>query len=149
MASTGGGQDIGDFFDSYRRAFERFDTPTISEHFAFPLHITADSDEINVTSIPDEAAWIRQLERLLGMYRAIGVTSAQVIRVDVTQISPRLCHATVRWVLNDAAGTELYDFEAAYTLARFGDALKITAIAHNEIPRYRKCLARVREADSR
>jgi hypothetical protein len=35
------------------------------------------------------------------------------------------------------------EFDAARTLARIGGALRIAAPAHNEIPRYRECLARL------
>jgi hypothetical protein len=35
----------------------------------------------------------------------------------------------------------LYTFEAAYTLAQIDGALRITALAHNELPRLQECLA--------
>jgi hypothetical protein len=49
----------------------------------------------------------------------------------------------VHWALYDDAGRVLYAFEAAYTLASIDGALRISAIAHNEIPRYRECLSQI------
>jgi hypothetical protein len=144
MTSTDAAETIRAFFESYRRAFERFDASAIADHFVFPGHITADSKEIGLTSVTDRPAWIGQLDRLLGMYRAIDVASARVVELMITELSPRLFQAIVHWALDDRAGRRLYDFEAAYTLAEVGDALRITAIAHNEIPRYRECVARLR-----
>jgi len=39
------------------------------------------------------------------------------------------------------SGAPLYEFDAMYTLARHSDIFRITAVAHNEIARYRRCLA--------
>jgi hypothetical protein len=41
------------------------------------------------------------------------------------------------------SGHVLYAFHATYTLARVADSLQISAIAHDELPRYRACLARL------
>ena len=135
--------EIRAFLESYRQAFERFDTSAIADHFAFPGHATADSSEIGLTPITDRGAWIGQLDRLLAMYRAIDVASARILELSVTELSPRLFQAVVHWGLDDRAARRLYDFQAAYTLAEIGNALRITAIAHNEIPRYRACVARL------
>jgi hypothetical protein len=147
MISTDATHSINAFFESYRRAFERFDASAIVDHFAFPGHLTADSSEIGLTPITDERTWISQIEHLLAMYRAIDVSSARVIDLAADELSPRLFQAIVHWALYDRAGSPLYEFQAGYTLARSGDRLRITAIAHNEIPRYRECLAR-RRAES-
>lgn len=146
MTSADSTQGIAAFFDSYRRAFERFDASAIASHFALPAHITADADEIDLTAISDERAWIGQIEEFLDLYRRIQAASAQVLNLAVTELSPRLFQAVVRWALTDRAGHRLYDFQAAYTLARIAARLRITAIAHNEMPRYLQCVARVHAA---
>jgi hypothetical protein len=46
--------------------------------------------------------------------------------------------------LQTAAGEERYDFEAIYTVAHIGGVFHITAIAHNELPRYQACYARLK-----
>lgn len=42
------------------------------------------------------------------------------------------------WELLDRAGARLYTFAATYTLAKIEGALRIAALAHNEIPSYRE-----------
>nr|MBA3264884.1 hypothetical protein [Nocardioidaceae bacterium] len=80
-------------------------------------------------------------EQLLGVYARIGVKSAHVLERVVAELSPRLYQATLRWALHDAAENLLYDFDASYTLVNVDGALAITALAHNELPRLRACLA--------
>ena len=58
-------------------------------------------------------------------------------------LSARLVQARLRWALSDKAARPLYEFDAMYTLARHTETFRITAIAHNEIPEYRRCLATV------
>lgn len=136
-------QGVSAFFESYRTEFERFDAPAIARHFAYPSHVTSDTGQISLSSIASMEEWIGKLERLLDMYRAIGVASARVLDLSETALSPRLIQAIVHWELRDGAGQLLYDFEAAYTLAEIDGDLRIAAIAHDEIPRYRACLARL------
>lgn len=132
------------FVESYRAAFERMDVAAIVDHFAFPCHITSDAGEIGVMVIAGNAEWATAIEQLAGMYRAIGVSSVHVLDRAVTELSPRLTQVFVRWALYDGSRAKLYSFEAAYTVASIGGALRITAISHNEIPRYRECLVRIR-----
>ena len=135
---------VSTFFASYRAAFERFDAPAVARHFAYPCHVTSDTGTIALSTIASLEEWIGKIERLLGMYRAIGVSSARVLDLAATELSPRLVQAIVHWELHDDAGQLLYDFEAAYTLVEIDGELRIAAIAHDEIPRYRACLARLR-----
>jgi len=78
------------------------------------------------------------------MYRAIDVGSVEATALATDALSSRLVQARVRWALLDRAAQPLYEFDAMYTLARHTEKFRITAIAHNEIPQYRRCLARVR-----
>ena len=135
---------INAFFDSYRTAFERQDAAAIADHFSYPGHVTSDAGEIVLVPITNREEWIGKVEQLLGMYRAIGVSSAQVLGLALTEISPRLIQARIHWALQTAAGEPLYDFEASYTLTNRAGAFHITAIAHNEMPRYQACYARLK-----
>jgi hypothetical protein len=78
------------------------------------------------------------------MYREIDVGSVEAIGLATDALSSRLVQARLRWSLSDRAARPLYEFDAMYTLARHTEIFRITAIAHNEIPQYRKCLAQVR-----
>jgi len=80
---------------------------------------------------------------ILNMYRDIGVTTVRVRKLNTIEVSPRLLVALVHWSLDDATGANVYAFEAAYTLASIDRALRITAIAHNEVLRYREHLAQI------
>ncbi len=134
---------VTDFFESYRLAFERLDASAIAEHFAYPSHITSDTGEILLMPVVAKLDWTHQIERLLDMYRAIGFASAHILHLVPAEVSPRLVQVVVDWALQDNAGSLLYNFRATYTLAEIGNALRISGIAHNEIPQYREYLARL------
>ena len=134
--------DIQTFFDSYRAAFERRDTAAIAGHFGFPLHVAGDSSEVTVVSIPSVEAWIPQLERLLALYAQLDVKTAKIRDARTTRFSPRLSQAAIGWALENSAGKAIYEFDAGYTLVATGDALKITAIVHNEQLRAREAMAK-------
>ena len=135
---------INAFFYSYRTSFEHQDAAAIADHFSYPGHVTSDTGEIALAPITNRQEWIGKVEQLLGMYRAIGVGSARVLDLVLTEISPRLLQAHIRWALHTAAGEHLYDFEAIYTVAQTAGAFHIAAIAHNEQPQYQACYARLR-----
>ena len=134
--------DIQAFFDSYRAAFEKRDAKAIADHFRFPLHVAGDSGEVTVVSIPSIGAWIPQLERLLGSYAQLDVKTAKMREGRTTRFSPRLAQTAIGWALESSGGKTIYEFDATYTLVATGDALKITAIAHNEQLRAREAMAR-------
>ena len=135
---------INAFFYSYRTAFEHQDVTTIADHFAYPGHVTSDAGEIVLVPITNRQEWIGKVEQLLVMYRAIEVGTARVLDLTLTEISPRLVQAHLHWALQTAAGERLYDFEAIYTVTRSDDAFHIVAIAHNELPQYQACYARLK-----
>jgi hypothetical protein len=129
------------FFESYQAVFADGDVAAILEHFAFPCHITSEAREVTLTAIANREQGVRMIEHLLEMYRDVGIASSRVLNLATIEVSPRLLVALVHWSLDDASGARVYTFEAAYTLARFDDVLRIVAIAHNEILRYREYLA--------
>ena len=129
------------FIDDYRSAFLRFDAGAVARFFAFPCQVTSDAETVTVTSVATVEAWIPQIERIIGAYRALGVTDA-VADSHCLDITPRLAQAVVRWSLSDGRGDPVYEFDASYALADFGDGMRITAVAHNEGPRLRAALAR-------
>ena len=137
------------FLDSYRAAFERFDAPAIADHFAFPCHVVGAGEEVSLLAVSSREEWLPVLERLLGMYRAIGVGSARIAHLSVADLGPNLTQALVQWTLQDGAGHPLYAFDAAYTLAGVGGTLRVAALAHNEMPRSRELLVRLRAQSSR
>jgi hypothetical protein len=139
-----GDSSIQAFLDSYQRAFEAFDAVAIVDQFCYPCQITSDAADITVTIVPTREAWIPQIERLVGTYRAIGVHAAEQVELRLIELTPRLAQAAVRWRLVDRDGRQLYEFDASYTLADFGHGFRIGAIAHNEAPQLNALLERLR-----
>lgn len=133
---------VAEFFDSYRRAFERFDSEAVTGHFAFPLQLASDADAVIVRSVATREDWMPQLDRLLGTYRTLGVRSAQLVDHSATRLSEHLVLATARWALADAERRLLYQFSAAYTLAAIDGVFRIVALAHDELPQIQAALAR-------
>ena len=46
------------FFEGYRGAFERLDAGAIADHFAYPSHVTSDSDQISLVPVAEKPDWI-------------------------------------------------------------------------------------------
>jgi hypothetical protein len=139
--------DVRAFFTSYCTAFIRQDAPAIAKLFAYPVHVTSDEGRNVSVQIATADDWRTTIDRLLEMYRAIDVGSVEAIGLATDALSPLLVQARLRWALYDKAKQPLYEFDAMYTLARHTETFRITAIAHNEIPQYRNCLARIRSGD--
>jgi hypothetical protein len=135
--------DVRAFFTTYCTAFIRQDAPAIARHFADWVHVTSDGGDDVSVHVANAVEWRTTIDRLLEMYRAIDVGSVEATGLATDALSSRLVQARLRWALSDRAGRPLYEFDAMYTLARHTEAFRITAIAHNEIPEYRRCLARV------
>jgi len=144
MPATDIQASVSAFLDSYRAAFERGDASAVADHFVYPGHVTSDAGKIVLVPITARQEWLGKVEELLGMYQAIQLSSAHVLDLALTEISSRLIQAQVHWAMHDAAGLRLYDFVAIYTLANIDDAFRIAAIAHNELPQYQACLARLK-----
>jgi hypothetical protein len=134
--------DVRAFFTSYCTAFIRRDAPAIAGHFAALVHVASDTGEDVSVHVATAAEWRKTIDRILEMYRVIDVGSLEATGLAIDALSPRLVQARLRWALTDKATRPLYEFDAMYTLARHTEIFRITAIAHNEIPEYRRCLAR-------
>ncbi|MDP9205230.1 MAG: hypothetical protein M3P12_07205 [Gemmatimonadota bacterium] len=138
--------DVRAFFTTYCTAFIRQDAPAIARHFADLVHTASDDGRAVSVRVASGDDWRSTIDRLLEMYRAIDVGSVEATGLATDALSSRLVQARLRWALYDKAVRPLYEFDAMYTLARHSETFRIIAIAHNEIPHYRDCLARVRSA---
>ncbi len=129
------------FFDSYVESFERFDAAAIAGHFAFPCHMTSETGgEPDLRSIPDEDGWRADIEGLVGFYRSARVATARMLEASSTPLSEAVEQATIHWMLEDGSGGNVYDFRAVYTLVERDGALRIGALAHDELPRIQTLL---------
>jgi hypothetical protein len=134
--------DVRAFFTTYVTAYIRQDVPAICKHFADLVHISGDNGDRVTVHVETNAEMSKTMGHLMEMYRAINFGSAEVLALGTDEMSPRLVQARLRWLLRDKAGKPLYEFDAMYTLARHTELFRITALAHNEIPEYRRYLAR-------
>lgn len=134
--------DVRAFFTSYCTAFIRQDAPAIARHFADLVHVASDGSNDVSVHVAGAVDCRKTIDRILEMYRAIDVGSLEATGLATDALSPRLVQARLRWALSDRAARPLYEFDAMCTLARHTETFRITAIAHNEIPEYRRCLAR-------
>jgi hypothetical protein len=132
------------FLDAYRAGFEAFDVEAIVDLFSYPCQITSDAGEVTVTTVGTREAWAPQIERLVAAYREIGIRTADVLELHVMELTSHLVQVTVHWRLANGEGRSIYDFDASYTVADRGDGMRITAIAHNEMPRLRAAVERQR-----
>ncbi|HEX6133821.1 MAG TPA: hypothetical protein VFZ24_07655 [Longimicrobiales bacterium] len=126
------------FITSYRVAFERRDVDAIVAHFGESIHVASDTGAGVHSNFFTHAEWRSVVERLISQYRALDVARAEVRSLETTGISPRLFQAAVTWGLFDGGGRELYEFRAVYTLVAEDDAVRVTAIAHDEMARARR-----------
>ena len=134
--------DVRAFFTKYCTAYIRQDAAAVCKHYADLVHISSDNGERVTVHVATNAEMLKTISHLLESYRAIGFASAEALAVATDEMSSRLVQARVRWLLRDKAGEPIYEFDAMYTLARHTEIFRITALAHNEIPQYRRALAR-------
>ncbi len=141
--------DVRAFFTSYCTAFIRQDAPAIVKLFGEQVHVATDDGRSVRIHVVGPAEWRTAIDHMLEKYRAIDVGPIEATALAVDALSPRLVQARVRWALRDKAARPLYEFDAMYTLARHTEIFRITGIAHNEIPEYRRCLATLDRADAK
>jgi hypothetical protein len=135
---------VRQFLDAYRAGFEAFDVEAIVDLFSYPCQITSDAGEVTVTTLGSREAWVPQIDRLVAAYREIGVRTAEVLELHLIELTSLVAQVSVHWGLADGEGRSIYDFDASYTVADRGDGMRITAIAHNEMPRLRAAVERER-----
>jgi hypothetical protein len=133
--------DVRAFFTTYVTAYIRQDVPAICKHFADLVHISGDNGDRVTVHVETNAEMSKTMGHLMEMYRAIDFGSAEVLALGTDEMSQRLVQARLRWLLRDKAGKPLYEFDAMYTLARHTELFRITALAHNEIPEYRRYIS--------
>jgi hypothetical protein len=114
------------------------------------VHVTNDTgDGVTTYAFDAKRDWMPQVHDLLEMYGKIGAAGAAIREVRVVEVDTQVLQATLDWDIRGASGESLYRFRASYTLASTGDSYRITAIANNELSRYREAFLRLHEARTR
>ena len=148
MAAEHKSDEVSEFFNSYAHPANLLDARALAEHYVLPCFIASDRGRVDTFPISSQQELIELLGQILGMYKAIGVSSGAVTSLVSTHLSPLLSVNQVDWELRDVAGTKLYSFRAVYTLVKTDSTLKICSLAGCEIPYYLECVARLKAARS-
>ena len=127
--------DLRAFFADYRTTFARLDRDALLPFFSLPVQVVSATNDATSISVFDAESWPSVLDGLLGAYRILGVADAEPLQMDVTQVTPQVLSAHVRWELRRHDGSVVYGFSAVYTVVEVDGALRICAIAHDELPR--------------
>ena len=129
------------FFESYRTTFARLERDPLLELFAFPLQIVSATEAGPVVASFDRQQWPGLLDTLLGAYRKLDVADAQVLELDVHEVSAAAASARVRWELQRADGSVVYRFTAIYTVVTLDGIRRIASVTHDELPQLQAALA--------
>jgi hypothetical protein len=142
MAATGINADqVRAFLEAYATAFERLDKDAVADRYGYPAHAVTHSGGVGLVAIPSREAWTAVIERILEMYRAMGVRRATMRDLRVTAVSPQVAQARLVWALHGEGDRLLYEFKATYTLALLESQLKIVqVITENEQPKFREVM---------
>jgi hypothetical protein len=133
---------VMEFLGSYRQAFEKYDTDAILDHYVFPCTIIGDAEAIRPSLLQAKEELRAGVEYVLSLHREIGCRSGQWLRLDITELSPRLTGMMLRSRMNGENGRPLYEFQGFYSLAHTDAGCRIMAISHNQIPRLLACAGR-------
>lgn len=129
-------REVDDFFEEYRRAFERREARAVADLFVYPLALVADHGiSVRLRTMTDRAEWTRTLEALMDSYALWGVASARIASCTCMPVGERLAQATLRWLLETREGEPVYGFSAFYVLLRQSADWRIAVVAHDEIHR--------------
>jgi hypothetical protein len=139
MAAAGIDPDrVKAFLEDYASAFARADKAAVADRYGYPAHAVTHDGGVGLVAVPSREVWTAVVERILEMYRAMGVHRAELRDVRVTDVSAEVAQARVVWVLHGKGDRLLYEFEATYTLALLESRLKIVqVITENEQPKFR------------
>jgi hypothetical protein len=130
---------LQELIEHYRGAFTRGDLPALVEFFGFPLQVVSVTDAAAV-SVAQKDEWTGRLERLLDMYKQLGVMGAVPLTVEVSQPMEAVALVQVHWDLRGKGDRPIYNFTAVYTVVRTEGQLRIVSIAHDELPKLRTAL---------
>jgi hypothetical protein len=131
-----------EFLGSYRSAFEKYHTDVILDHYIFPCTIISDTEVIKPSLLQTKEELRVGVEYVLSLHREIGYRSGQLLRLDITELSPRLTGMMLRSRMCGEKGRPLYEFQGFYSLAHTDAGFRIMAISHNQIPRLLACAGR-------
>lgn len=117
--------DVTAFFESYAAAFVAESVESIAGLYRFPMQfyiedgspVSFDAESFNTNS-----------EKLLGVYKKLGVAAVAFDLTEELDLGPALKLATPRWHFLNAQGENIYSASARYLLQADGDTFFIRAV---------------------
>jgi ketosteroid isomerase-like protein len=97
MSAAGIGTDqVRAFLEAYAAAFQRQDKDAVADRYAYPAHVVTYDGGVALLPVPSREAWLAVIERILQMYRAMGVRHAAMVDLRVASVSPQIAQAPRR-----------------------------------------------------
>ncbi|TMC04683.1 MAG: hypothetical protein E6J35_05035 [Chloroflexi bacterium] len=130
-------EQVRAFLDGYASAFQRLDKEAVADRYGYPAHVITYDGGVRLLAVPTREVWMVVIDRILEMYRAMGVRGAAIRELRLSDVSPQVALAHVLWALHGDGDRPLYEFAATYTLALFHGELKIVqVVSENEQPKF-------------
>jgi len=107
--------EIRQFFESYRRAFNRLDAEGVARHYCVPSTM-ATNDGYTVWT--DASQVLSNMVALCDLYRARGFAEARCESLDVVDQPPAHAFADVLWTIHRQGGLPPWRFRTSYNLRR-------------------------------
>jgi hypothetical protein len=136
VVSDIGHEEVANFFNRYRAAFDTLDGDAVADLWHVPCAIAsshAADAQADVTWWPEDAPMRDNMRALCDLYRNSGYARATFELRGVTPMGPHHAFADVAWTLLRADGSLLQAFRTGYQLMRGGRGLRVLlCIAHDE-----------------
>ncbi|WP_226663958.1 hypothetical protein [Microbulbifer aggregans] len=121
-------EEINKLFLEYRRLFEARDAEQIADFYRFPIHYYFSNGEKSQLS---REYFIGRVEKLLKLYKKLGVTQIVGAVTDVNELNENTSLATLNWVLLDTSAEkprQIYSAFTRYIVSDFEGTLKIDGL---------------------
>jgi hypothetical protein len=129
-------EEVLDFFQRYRGAFDKLDGDAVADLWQLPCAIaSAHAADVHgsVTWWHDDAPMRANMRALCDVYRSSGYARATFHLLSFTPMGPHHAFADVAWSLHRADGSLLQAFRTGYQLIRSASGLRVLlCIAHDE-----------------
>jgi hypothetical protein len=116
-------RDFDNLFQSYARAFARFDAAAVAEHWAFPAFFCARGKRASL----DQEGFRANVEAVIAFYHRQGATEVEAELVRVEPLFEGLDLVAVQYRLAKAAGEEIAAWEHLYLASETEEGLRLVA----------------------
>lgn len=104
---------VSQFFESYTRAIENFDTKLMSQHFMLPAMMLSDD---SCTTFSESSTLEGLFNQGVAFYKQYGILHARPEIWSKKQLSKRIAKVKINWQYYDADNKPLYNCDDHYLL---------------------------------